>query len=242
MSANMNCLIVDDEPLARRGIENLVAEIPFLRLAASCANPLQAAKVLGEEKIDLMFLDVQMPKMNGIEFLRTLKNPPITIITTAYQNYALEGYELDVTDYLIKPISLERFAKAVNKAREFFQLRAAPAGNTLAVAEDYFFIKCGNRYEKVAYDEVLFVEALQNYVVIQTRTKRLITYLTFKGVEEYLPASQFLKVQKSYIVSLPKIEKIEGGEIKIGPHNIPISRQSKDEVMNAILGNRLMKR
>lgn len=237
----MTCLIVDDEPLARRGIENLIAEIPFLQQVASCANPLQAAKVLGDEKIDLMFLDVQMPKMTGIEFLRTLKNPPITIITTAYQNYALEGYELDVTDYLIKPISLERFTKAVNKAREFFQLRAGGAGK-LPVAEDYFFIKCGSRYEKVAYDDVLFVEALQNYVVIQTKIKRLITYLTFKGVEEYLPATQFLKVQKSYIVSLPKIEKIEAGEIKIGVHSIPISRQSKDEVMNAILGNRLMKR
>jgi DNA-binding LytR/AlgR family response regulator len=182
-----------------------------------------------------------MPKMTGIEFLRTLKNPPITIITTAYQNYALEGYELDVTDYLIKPISLERFAKAVNKARDFFMLRAAGNGK-LHIAEDYFFIKCGSRYEKVAYDDVLFIEALQNYVVIQTKTKRLITYLTFKGVEEYLPAEQFLKVQKSYIISLPKIEKIEGGEIKIGPHSIPISRQSKDEVMNAILGNRLMRR
>jgi DNA-binding LytR/AlgR family response regulator len=241
MSVKMTCLIVDDEPLARRGIENLIAEVPFLQQVASCTNPMQAAKVLGEERIDLMFLDVQMPKMTGIEFLRTLKNPPITIITTAYQNYALEGYELDVTDYLIKPISLERFTKAVNKAREFFQLRTV-GSNRLAVADDYFFIKCGSRYEKVAYDDVLFVEALQNYVVIQTRSKRLITYLTFKGVEEYLPASQFLKVQKSYIVSLPKIEKIEGGEIKIGQHSIPISRQSKDEVMNAILGNKLIKR
>jgi DNA-binding LytR/AlgR family response regulator len=241
MSAKLSCIIVDDEPLARRGIENLIAEIPFLHLMVSCANPVQAMKALEEHKADLMFLDVQMPKMTGIEFLRTLKNPPITIITTAYQNYALEGYELDVTDYLIKPISLERFAKAVNKARDFFMLRAA-GSERLHIAEDYFFIKCGSRYEKVAYDDVLFVEALQNYVVIQTKTKRLITYLTFKGVEEYLPAAQFLKVQKSYIVSLPKIEKIESGEIKIGAHSIPISRQSKDEVMNAILGNRLMKR
>lgn len=241
MSADMNCIIVDDEPLARKGIENLISEIPFLNLVGSAANSLQAMKALEENKVDLMFLDVQMPKMTGIEFLRTLKHPPITIITTAYQNYALEGYELDVTDYLIKPISLERFTKAVNKARDFFHLRTAKTGK-LKVAEDYFFIKCGTRYEKVLFDEILFVEALQNYVVIQAQTKRFITYLTFKGVEEYLPSPQFIRVQKSYIVSVRKIDKIEGSEIKIGTYSIPISRQNKDEVMNAILGDRLLKR
>lgn len=242
MSVKMNCIIADDEPLARKGIENLVAEIPFLNLIASCSNPLQVMSVLEEQKADLLFLDVQMPKMTGFEFLRTYRNPPITIVTTAYQQYALEGYELAITDYLIKPISLDRFIKAVNKAREFFLLSKGRELTTPIAVQDYCFIKCDNRYEKILFDEILFVEAAQNYIIIQTKNRRLISYLTFKGVEDYLPKEQFLKVQKSYIVSLSKIEKIEGGEIKIGAYSVPISRQHKDEIVSAILGNRVLKR
>jgi DNA-binding LytR/AlgR family response regulator len=227
--------------LARKGIENFAKEIPFLNIVASCSNPVNVMELLSKQKIDLLFLDVQMPKMTGIEFLRTVKNPPLTIITTAFPNYALEGYELDVIDYLIKPISFERFIKAVNKAKEFFDVKeqSLSSGNDEI---DYFFIKCEKHFEKIILNEILFVEALQNYVMIHTEKKRLITYVTLKTVEEYLPQSQFVKVSKSYIVPIAKIDSITGNEIKIGSHSIPIGRTLKEEVLNTIFKNKLLKR
>src|SRR5689334_4271483 len=146
MSTKLNCVIADDEPLARKGIENFAKEISFLNIIASCSNHVGVMEILSQQKIDLLFLDVQMRRLTGIEFLRTVKNPPLTIITTAFPNYALEGYELDVIDYLIKPISLERFMKAVNKAKEYFDAKEQPSGNEEI---DYFFIKCEKHFEKI---------------------------------------------------------------------------------------------
>jgi len=241
MSLKLNCVVADDEPLARRGIENLVKEIPFLNMTGACSNPFQVMELLAKQKVDLLFLDVQMPKMTGIEFLRTVKNPPLTIITTAFPNYALEGFELDVIDYLIKPISSERFRKAVNKARDFFEIKEASLSSGKNEV-DYFFIKCEKHFEKIMLNEILFVEALQNYVTIHTEKKRLIAYVTLKSVEDYLPPSQFIKVSKSYIVSIPKIDTISGSEIKIGTHVIPIGRTLKEEVLSTLFKNKLLKR
>jgi DNA-binding LytR/AlgR family response regulator len=236
----MNCIIVDDEPLARKGIENFVKEIPFLHHVASCSNALQAATELDAQQVDLMFLDIQMPRITGIDFLKSLhKGQPITIITSAFPDYAVISYELDVMDYLVKPIPFERFLKAVNKAKDFFELKHTNQQDT---RNDFFFIKCDNRFEKIFFDEVLFVQALQNYVVIHTENKRMISYLTIKMVEEYLPKSMFLKISKSYIVSLPKIESISGNEIKIGTHAFSIGRTNKEQVLEHILGNKLLKR
>lgn len=241
MSNKLNCIVVDDEPLARKGIENFVREIPYLTMVASCSSPLTVQEVLEKQKIDLIFLDVQMPKMTGIEFLRTVKNPPLTIITTAFPNYALEGYELDVIDYLIKPISFERFMKAVNKAKDYFASKdqALSSGNEEV---DYFFIKCEKHFEKIVLNEILFVEALQNYVMIYTDKKRYITYVTLRTVEEYLPQSHFVKVSRSYIIPIAKIDRINGNEIKIGSHSIPIGRAMKEEVLNTIFKNKLLRR
>lgn len=241
MSTKLNCVIADDEPLARKGIENFAREISFLNIVASCSNPFGVMEIISQQKIDLLFLDVQMPKMTGIEFLRTVKNPPLTIITTAFPNYALEGYELDVIDYLIKPISFERFMKAVNKAKEYFDVKEQPLspGNEEI---DFFFIKCEKHFEKIILNEILFVEALQNYVMIHTDKKRLITYVTLKTVEDYLPQSQFVKVSRSYIVAISKIDKINGNEIKIGSHSVPIGRAMKEEVLNTIFKNKLLRR
>jgi two-component system LytT family response regulator len=241
MSDKINCVVADDEPLARKGIENFVKEIPFLNMVASCSNPISVMELLSKEKIDLIFLDVQMPKMTGIEFLRTVKNPPLTIITTAFPNYALEGFELDVMDYLIKPISFDRFIKAVNKAKEYFDI-LEQSTSSAKVEIDYFFIKCEKNFEKVFLNEIMFVEAMQNYVMIHTDKKRLITYVTLKTVEEYLPQAQFIKVSKSFIVPIQKIDSISGNEIKIGTHSIPIGRTIKEEVLNTLFKNKLLKR
>ena len=237
----INCIIVDDEPLARKGLIEYVSEIDFLELKAECENSISANKILSQQKIDLIFLDIQMPKMTGIDFLKTLREQPMVIFTTAYSEFALQGYELDVIDYLVKPISYERFLKSVNKAKDFYELKNN-SNSIPAIQAEYFFVRCDNRYEKISYEDLLFAEALENYVGLQTKTKKFISYLTFKSVEDYLPVGKFIKVHKSFIVSISKIDKIVGNEMKIGTHSIPISRNLKDEVMNKIVNSKLLKR
>ena len=236
----MNCLIVDDEPIARKGMEEYVKEIDFLHLVGQCENPVKASAMLNEHHVDLLLLDIQMPKISGIEFLKTLRNPPLVIVTTAYPEFALEGYSLDVTDYLVKPITFERFLKATQKAYELFTLkRSATAG---ASGSDYFFVKSESRFEKILFKDVLYVESLQNYTVIYTTEKKFIAYLTLSSLEDQLPKDTFVKVHKSYIISVPAVNSIEGNEIVIGKAHIPISRSLKDEVVAQILGNKLFKR
>lgn len=236
----MNCLIVDDEPIARKGLEEYVRDIDFLHLVAQCENPVRAAAVMAEHDVDLIFLDIQMPRISGIDFLKTLRHPPLVIFTTAFPEYAVEGYALDVTDYLVKPITFERFLRAAQKAHEIFTLRRS-AGAARESAE-YFFVKCESRFEKVFYRDVLYIEGLQNYVVIHTESKKLIAYMTLSGVESQLPGEQFIKVHKSFIVSVPHVSVIDGNEIVIRDRRIPVSRNLKDDVVQQILGNRLFKR
>src|SRR5688500_12020341 len=161
----LNCLIIDDEPVARKGLEEYVQEIEFLHCVASCENALKASPYLNQQKIDLIYLDIHMPKVTGIDFLKSLKNPPLTILTTAYSDYAVEGYTLDVIDYLVKPITFERFLKASQKALEFFHLKVR-AGTFQAGQVDYFFVRCDSKHEKVFFLDVVYDEALQNYTII----------------------------------------------------------------------------
>lgn len=235
----LNCLIVDDEPLARKGMEEYVSEVAFLQLAGSCENAMKASAFMNDGKIDLMLLDIQMPKLSGIDFLKTLKNPPLVIFTTAFSEYALESYSLDVIDYLVKPIPFDRFLKAAQKAFDFHSLRLKASAK---ISIDFFFIKCDHKFEKVNYIDVLYVESMQNYCILHTPDRKLITYITLSGLEEQLPVNRFLKVHKSFIVSLEKIKALEGNEILIGNARIPISRGMKDEVVNKIMGNNLFKR
>jgi DNA-binding LytR/AlgR family response regulator len=237
----LNSLIIDDEPVARKGMEEYVKEVEFLHLVAKCENSVKAAPYLEQGGVDLIFLDVHMPTISGIEFLKTLRNPPMVIFTTAYPEHALEGYSLNVMDYLVKPISFERFLKAANKALDFYRLQHQ-AESQKETLPDYFFVKCDGRYEKVHYEEVLYIEALQNYVIIRTGDRKLITYMTIRGLEAQLPKGKFIRVHKSYVVSLSKIKAIEGNEIVIGTAKIPISRNLKEEVMNRILGDNLLSR
>lgn len=237
----LNCLIVDDEPMARKGMEEYIREVEFLHLIAKCENPLKATSFLAQHKVDLIFLDIQMPKLSGIEFLRTLKDPPMVIFTTAFSDYALEGYSLDIIDYLVKPISVERFMKAVNKARDFYSLRHKPASG-VSRAPDYFFVKSDSKYEKIFYSELLYGEAMQNYVILHTRDRKLIAYMTLSGLENQLPVDQFIKVHKSYIVSIAATKAIEGNDLVVGTAIIPVSRNLKEEVMRRILGDNLLSR
>ena len=234
----LNCLIIDDEPIARKGLQEYVDEVDFLTCIASCENALKATSSLNENKVDLMFLDIHMPRVTGIEFLKTIKNPPLTILTTAYPDYALEGYALGVIDYLVKPITFNRFLKASQRAFEFFQLKNQASQQQA----DYFFVKCHRKFEKVFFRDVSHVEGLQNYAVIHVKGRKLITYITLTSLENQLPKDQFLKVHKSYLISLPHVTAIEGDEIILEDVRVPISRTLREQVMNQILGSRLFRR
>ncbi len=239
----IHCIIIDDEPLARKGLKEYISDIDYLHLAGEVDSPLKASQLLGEGKVQLIFLDIQMPKITGLEFFRTLQHPPPVIFTTAYPQYALDGFELNALDYLVKPISFERFLKAASRAKEYYEVREKNLMETAAqLNETFFFIKADTKLVKLFYDDILFVEALQNYVAVHTKTKKLVTYLTFKSIEEYLPADQFVKTHKSYIVSTTKIDNIDGNIVSIQDHQIPISRTSKDEVMEKLLKGRFLKR
>jgi len=240
----INCIIIDDEPLARKGLKEYITDVDFLNLIGEYDNPLKATEQISKGEIQLLFLDIQMPKITGLDFFKTLQQAPPVIFTTAYPQYALDGFELNALDYLVKPISFDRFLKAAMRAKEFYEIRQVNAeyAKQATVQQDHFFIKADNKLVKIQFDEILYVEALQNYVVIHTTDKKYITYLTFKSVEEYLPASLFIKVHKSYIIAAGKIESIEGNDIRIGAHHIPISRNLKDEVMEKLLKGKFLKR
>ncbi|MFI5155355.1 MAG: LytR/AlgR family response regulator transcription factor [Chitinophagales bacterium] len=234
----LQCIIIDDEPIARRGLEEYINEVEFLHLAGAYDHPLKAADILVNQPVDLIFLDIQMPKMTGLDFLKSFSKHPMIIFTTAYPQYAVDGFELDAIDYLVKPFSFERFWKAVMKAKA----NAEAKTESPAEGQDYFFIKADNKLVKVNYDDILFVEALQNYVAVITKDKKHITYLTFKSMEEHLQGGRFIKIHKSFIVSVAKIDSIEGNMVRVGSHELPISRSSKEEVMEKILQNKFLKR
>lgn len=240
----INCIIIDDEPLSRKGLKEYIADIDFLELLGEYDNPLSATEIIAGGKVELLFLDIQMPKITGVDFFRTLANPPAVIFTTAFPQYAVDGFELNALDYLLKPISFDRFLKAAMKAKEYYEVRQKNTSENISpgASSGYFFIKTDNLLVKILLDDILFVEALQNYVSIQTTNKKYISYLTFKSVEEYLPASRFIKVHKSYIISAEKLDSIDGNDIRIGPYHIPISRNLKEEVMQQLLKGKYLKR
>ena len=236
----LRCVIIDDEPIARKGLKEYIQDASFLQLVGEFDNPLKAADLLVQEKIDLLFLDIQMPRMTGMEFLKTLAHPPMVIFTTAYPQYAVEGFEWNAIDYLLKPFSFERFWKAVTKARTMQEAITQPAPP--AEEPGYFFIKSDNKLIKVLYDDILFVEALQNYVAVYTKGRKYITYITFHSIETQLPTGRFIRTHKSYIVAAAKVESIEGNEITIESYKIPISRTEREAVLQQLIQNRLLRR
>lgn len=238
----LQCIIIDDEPLARTGLKEYIQDAGFLQLAGTFDNPMKAIDLLMQQKVDLIFLDIQMPRMTGLEFLKTLTQPPMVIFTTAYPQYAVDGFEMNAIDYLLKPFSFERFMKAAIKAKALREPAAHSIAPGAGAEPDYFFIKSDNKLIKIRYDEILFVEALQNYVAVHTTEKKYITYLTFRSIEEYLPAGRFVRTHKSFIVAAGKVESIEGNDIHIGQHHIPISRTEREAVLRQLLQNRLLKR
>lgn len=236
----LKCLIVDDESLARKLIEENIHQIPFLELAGMCKNPFEAMQFLQEHEVDLMFLDIQMPGMLGTQFLKSLKIKPAVIFVTAYANYAVESYELEVVDYLLKPVSLERFTKAAYKALELklnesaviTELKTESIPETL----DYFFVNVEYALVKIIIADISHVESMKDYVKIYLTTaiKPILTKSTLKAIEEKLPTRNFLRIHKSYVVNISKIQSIRSQVIYIGENNIPVSDVHLNDLMRAI--------
>ena len=220
----LKCLIVEDEPLARNLLAEYVKKISYLELTEASSNPLHALEVLRNHPIDLMFLDIQMPEITGITLLKTLHKKPLVILTTAYSEYALESYDLDVVDYLLKPITFDRFLKAVDKASQRINLPAAiPDRPASEQGKPFVFIKDGTKLVKINYDDILFVEGLKDYVTIVTKTQKIVSLQRLKSLETQLPPEKFIRIHHSYIIALKAVDTVHKGEVQIGTHFIPIS-------------------
>lgn len=233
----LRCMAIDDEPLALELLEDNISKVPFLQLVASCSNPIEAMKVLETQSVDLVFLDIQMPGLTGLQFIQSLAKKPLFILITAYEKYALEGYNLDVVDYLVKPVPLDRFVKACHKARELFQLRNTVVDTTAMPASapkpDYMFVNVDYSLLKVVFTDILWVEGLKDYIKINLKSqpnKPIVTRMSMKSIEEELPADRFLRIHKSFIVNKDQITSLRKTSVFIGTHELPVSDLYKDAI------------
>ena len=230
-------MIVDDEPLARDLIRSHIEKLENLEIVAECHNAMKALSVLREKHVDLIFMDIQMPQITGIEFLKTLKHPPKIILTTAYREYALEGFELDVVDYLLKPITFERFLKSVNKFYQMSQeqVQVVPGATSEKLQEEqYIYVKENKRVIKIYLSEIKYIEGLSEYVQIFTDKRKIVTKTSMSFMEEKLPAENFLRIHKSYIVPIKKIEAFTANTIEIQGKELPIGRNFKNTVLSSL--------
>lgn len=238
----MRCIAVDDEPLALDLLEDNIRQIPYLEFVGRCRNAFEAIELLQNEKaenrsIDLIFLDIQMPGITGVQFLKSMVSNPMVVFITAYEQYALEGFELNIVDYLLKPVSFERFLKATNKANELFQLKTTTV-QTKVISDEHFFVNAEYSLVKIRYADILYIEGLKDYIKIylSTQSRPVITRMTMKSIEEKFATMPFMRIHKSYIVSLNKIESIRNLKITIGTHLIPVSEQFSEDLMRRIGG------
>jgi DNA-binding LytR/AlgR family response regulator len=234
----IRCLAIDDEMLALDLLEDNIRKVPFLELVQKCRSAMEAMEVLRSEKIDLLFLDIQMPDISGIQLLRSLHHKPLVIFTTAYSNYATEGYDLDVIDYLLKPYSFERFLKAVSKANEYMALRGRASGHEtpreVVASQNYLFVKADYKLYKINLKDILYIEGLKDYVKIYVDEKPIVTQMSMKVLEEKLPTQEFIRVHRSFIVAFNKIDFIQKHMLSIGKKEIPISEHYRDQLFKII--------
>ncbi|HTI92836.1 MAG TPA: LytTR family DNA-binding domain-containing protein [Puia sp.] len=240
----MNCIIVDDEPLAREGIELLVNKTEGLKLIGSFSNANAASKFMEDEMVDLVFLDIQMPGITGIEFARSIPPKTLVIFTTAYSEYALDSYEVEAIDYLIKPVKLDRFQKAVFKASSYLALLRPdnPRSDIESVKEDYFFVKADRKVFKVYFKEILFIEGLKDYVILQLEEQKIMTAMNIKTIYDQLPQQTFVRISKSYVINVLHIVSFDNNSVFIGRHEIPIGNAYRNYFFDEFVSKRLLGR
>ncbi|MEI6883716.1 MAG: LytTR family DNA-binding domain-containing protein [Bacteroidota bacterium] len=238
----IRCIAIDDEALALDLLEDNIRKIPFLDLAGRFTNAFEALNLMKEQPIDLLFLDIQMPDISGIQFLKSLQQKPVVIFTTAFSKYALEGFELDVIDYLLKPYSFGRFLKAVNKAHEFLELheKVREMNKKPAFGSHYLFVRADYKLVKIDIQEILFIEGLKDYVKIYCGDKPVLTQMSMKSIEEKLPAIDFIRVHRSFIVAFDKIDFIHKSFISIRGREIPLSDHYKENFISLVQKNKIM--
>ena len=230
----IKCIVTDDEPFAREGLCDYIKEIDYLKLIGECEDAMQLNALLKVEQPDLIFLDIELPLLSGLDYLASIQNPPKVIITSAYEKYALKGYELDVADYLLKPISFERFVKAVEKVYHILEKEEEQNSH------EYIFVKSDKHLKKILLENILFIESMENYVTIVTLSSKEIVKSTMKSLLEMLPKDCFLQVHRSYIVNIKHIQSIEGNMLHVASYEIPVARNLREQVFNIILNDRLI--
>ncbi|HQP03944.1 MAG TPA: LytTR family DNA-binding domain-containing protein [Bacteroidales bacterium] len=236
----MKCIIIDDEPLAREGMKMNISEVQSLELVGEFDDAIKATDFLHENDVDLMFLDIEMPGVSGLNFLKDLTNPPLVILATAYPQYAVEAYELDVVDYLVKPIKLDRFLKAIAKVEEVMKL-TKNTSMLEAIEDNFIFIKSDRKYVKINFEEILFIEGLKDYVILHTLHGKYMTAMNMKTIHNKLPEDIFIRTSKSYIININHIKEIDGNDVIIHDNKIPIGRSYRDEFLEFV-NKRLLKR
>jgi DNA-binding LytR/AlgR family response regulator len=231
----IRCLAIDDEPLALELLVDNISKVPFLKLIAACDNVMDAMKEMQHEPVDLIFLDIQMPGLTGLQFIESMTEKPMIILITAYKQYALEGYNLDVTDYLVKPVSLDRFMKACNKAKQLFELKSTPK---IAPKPEYIFVNADYSMVKITLTDIVYIEGLKDYISFHLKSAKhpLVTRMPMKTIEEQLPSSTFIRIHKSYIVSISFITAIRKSSIFIDSLELPLSDTYRHTV-SALTGN-----
>jgi DNA-binding LytR/AlgR family response regulator len=237
----MNCIIVDDEPLAREAIRMLVEQTNNLELAGSFNSPASAAKFLAENEVDLVFLDIQMPGVNGIEFAKTIPERTFVIFTTAYAEFALDSYEVDAIDYLIKPVKSDRFQKSVEKAHTYARLFKVDiaANNIENITDDYFFVKADRKILKLSFASILFIEGLKDYVIMHTENQKVVTAMNIKTIYDQLPKNMFARVSKSYVINVMQIHAVEINTVYIGKNEIPIGKNNREAFFNDFVASKV---
>lgn len=231
------CIVVDDEPLARKGLEEFIDETPFLTLSKSFPSAVEALAFLKKHSVDILFLDIQMPEMNGIELMQILSHPPQVIFTTAHREFAVDGFDLNVSDFLLKPFSYQRFLKAVHKT-----MRESKEEANENTKKEHIFIKSDGMIIKVLIDAITYIETAKDYVKIHTIDETFLTLVSLKHIEQELPSKKFIRVHRYYLVALSHIEKLEGNLLYVKGQRIAISRNLRNEVYDAIIGNKLIER
>ena len=231
----LRCLIVEDEPIAAEVLQDYISQVPHLDLVGICADAIYALETLQQQQVDVIFLDIHLPKLKGLDFIKTLKNPPQIILTTAYHQYALQGYELDVVDYLLKPIEFSRFLKAVNKLKTE-EVKHQPPVIPVETSRPFAFFTVNKQKVKVFFDEIIYIESLKEYVRIHTPTQQLVTLSQMGEMEQLLPARDFLRIHRSYLISRAKVEAYSASEIIVGGIALPIGRSYKEWTLKALEG------
>ncbi len=236
----IRCIAIDDEPLALELLEDNISKLPYLQLVASCDNALEAMELMRKQTVDLIFLDIQMPGLTGLQFIKSITQRPMIILITAYEKYALEGFNLDVLDYLVKPVPLDRFIKACNKAKELFDLKENNKDGSPVMTAEYLFVSVDYSLLKVVFADIMYIEGLKDYIKIQLKStsKPVITRMSMKAIEEALPANQFIRVHKSYIVSLSYVTAARKNSVFIGTVEIPVS-ESYPDALTIITGRQI---